>query len=397
MVLVLFRVILFCLVLSSLAGFSAGLRISERLSDVSANTSISGHLFAGSRFIGNFRTCNLKTRIQWPPHPPGLRFLRDDQANGHKFPRHQSIDRWYVAQLVDHQPRIRKISATQWYQQQSDLETVSTQNSIPSIDHAYERWWLKSFFERVIMRPEKCVPLNRLFFEYGPYLQDIFNGVAGPATQAELVGMSQYVNSFFKAEVMGPRHEFTFQRFMSATYAIDRNSKWQGSNERFTIPEKLDRKLGYLERIISGCQVMKIKSMIPYMQITNQRIYGLLRNMDQKLGSKIRRANVGFSAFAPLYKAYMEQLACEKMAVIGHVYRLADQVSRDLRTAGNLRGADTAALSRWRCILERHKEVIARPQSWRFAIDWDWDHRHSRSHVWYDEEMTNVTACIIVA
>ncbi|KAK6849442.1 hypothetical protein PG995_013275 [Apiospora arundinis] len=205
-----------------------------------------------------------------------------------------------------------------------------------SLDHAYEKSWIKDFLESIAGTSTgggklACSDINTFFFPQAKapqtcqwsLLQPVWNSIASDKNPQYFIAMSQYVNgdgkgSFFQ----DPVKPLTQSYITDPLYKVANDGKWHwDTGKKAGTTSALDALRDMInkgfERTLIGCVEMKMAPMLDLMDKTNNRIYDELSLIDQRIGLPANQplfgaSNVpkwttafGSSGIAGAYKDYM--------------------------------------------------------------------------------------------
>jgi hypothetical protein len=169
--------------------------------------------------VDKFANCVLSTPVGKPlvipSNPPGVKFWKLDKGGfKHAKPAEsaasQAVPRWYSATMDASAcaPTVVKIDANTY----TDGDGKSNQRQRATIDHSWEKGWLKEFFSSIIDDNAQqlegassqgsgkmtCADFNKYVFDSGAQnlIWDVFNGLPSkePANM-DFVGMTDSLNS----------------------------------------------------------------------------------------------------------------------------------------------------------------------------------------------------------
>ncbi|KAI9643088.1 hypothetical protein NHQ30_008823 [Ciborinia camelliae] len=194
-------------------------------------------------------------------------------------------------------------------------------NNDGSLDHAYEKAWLKQFFDTTFKSQIgagkiTCPQINQFFFPTGhKLLQPVFDGL-GSNINLDFIIMSQYINGW--KSIFFPEAGGSFpQQFLTPDWLIpstggDAGWKWPSgnSNTQYSAKDALAIMLSYFEKVLYGTLEMKTDNMFKMIDKTNNQIYGQLLNahvevLKQPNTAAYKAAFPGVDGIASSYKDFI--------------------------------------------------------------------------------------------
>ncbi|KAJ2994819.1 hypothetical protein NUW58_g1447 [Xylaria curta] len=290
--------------------------------------------------VQKFGTCALNTgaakaltRPSWPAVTPTM--LRPDAA-GKMAAKYSTISRYDRATGVGACaiPTITRLDAAAFIAapQYTDLSgKVRSNNNDCSLDHAYEKSWIKDFFVQLVGTTTgggklSCTDLNDFFFPAAPapatcqlnLLQPIWDSIASDKN-LYFIAMSQYVNGdgkgLFFADATQPLKKFFVN---DPNFAISNTGAWKwptgkspGQTSAIDTLRTMINK--YFETVLLGALEMKSDPMLPLIDRTNNRIYNAMLQHDAYVAgnpsmfpnAKNWKTAFGANGIAGAYKDYM--------------------------------------------------------------------------------------------
>ncbi|KAG8623616.1 hypothetical protein KVT40_008592 [Elsinoe batatas] len=320
--------------------------------------------------------CKLQGPISLPKWPGGPNLLDSEVKSKAKVvPGFEVMDRWYVAGMSGCLPTISKVTGQQLQSNAEQYKALAPANAVPTLDHAYEKGWLRAFFD-TMFNTDNCGPLNDLLFRQCTNLQNVFDGLAGPE-HLDFVGMSHYVNNRWKAMIM--QDQLTLLTSKYRAWHVGPGYVWSGDaypENKGNLPpaaiKVLGAKMDLVVRVVGGSLLMRTPTNMPLMQATNNRIYGLLLGLDSELGRDLVDAQVGFTSFADRYKTYMDDFAAGKNEAVALVKELISTTEKDIEASRVLPDVAEDDLQIHIAKLNELKAFVANEDQWAFTLQWEW-------------------------
>ncbi|KAK8098836.1 uncharacterized protein PG998_012077 [Apiospora kogelbergensis] len=183
-----------------------------------------------------------------------------------------------------------------------------------SLDHAYEKSWIKDFLESIAGTSTgsgklSCSDINTFFFPQAKapqtckwsLLQPVWDSIASNDNPQYFIAMSQYVNGDGKGSFFQDAVKPLAQNYITdPLYKVANDGKWHwatgktgGTTSAVDALREMINK-GF-ERTLLGCVEMKMPPMLDLMDKTNNRIYDELSLLDQKVGLAANKPLFGAS------------------------------------------------------------------------------------------------------
>ncbi|KAF2218283.1 hypothetical protein BDZ85DRAFT_299667 [Elsinoe ampelina] len=320
--------------------------------------------------------CKLPNSVRLPRWPGGPALLKSDTSSKPDASLgFESMDRWYVAGLSGCIPTISKVSGQQLKDNAEQYKLLTPANVVPTLDHAYEKGWLRAFFD-TMFNADNCGPMTSLLFRQCTNLQNIFDGLAGPE-HLDFLGMSHYANNRWKAMIMQDQLATLTSKYRA--WKVGAGYVWSGhgypENKDGLPPaatKVLGAKLDLVVRVVGGSLLMRTPTNMPLMQATNNRLYGLLLRLDSELGQDLVAAQVGFASFADRYKTYMDDFAAGKNEAVALVRELISTTEKDIEASRVLPDVVEDELQIYSSKLNELKAFVANEDQWAFSLQWEW-------------------------
>ncbi|KAI1169459.1 hypothetical protein F4777DRAFT_222122 [Nemania sp. FL0916] len=204
-------------------------------------------------------------------------------------------------------------------------------NKMCSLDHAYEKSWIRDFLKQLIDTNTgggklSCADFNEFFFPKGPSgnqcqqnrLQPIWDSIASEKN-LYFVAMSQYVNGDGKGKFFQDATNPLPQLFINdPQFAIANNNRWKWPSGMSSTQKSANDTIrsifyGYFETVLLGALEMKSEPMLDLIDRTNNRIYDALLNHDAYVAKNPSmfphhgnwQTAFGSNGIAGAYKNYM--------------------------------------------------------------------------------------------
>ncbi|KAI0469711.1 hypothetical protein GGR56DRAFT_244607 [Xylariaceae sp. FL0804] len=203
---------------------------------------------------------------------------------------------------------------------------VRNNNKDASLDHAYEKSWIKDFFNQLVGSSSSssklaCNDLNAFFFPKDPngacqynLVQDAWNAI-GSDKNLDFVAMSQFVNGDGKGRFFTSAINPLPQPFVGdPAYQIQNDGIWTWpSGTGKSAKDAINKMRQDFELVLLGALEMKSSLMLNLIDRTNNRVYDALLNLDQRVTTDTNlfpsfaawTAAFGSGGIAGAYKDYM--------------------------------------------------------------------------------------------
>ncbi|KAI1771557.1 hypothetical protein F4818DRAFT_207037 [Hypoxylon cercidicola] len=290
--------------------------------------------------VNNIGGCNLATgsapKLTRPPWPAvSAAMLTPDQA-GKMAQKYSTISRYDRATTIGPcgVPTTTRLDANAFAAATKYTDysgRVWDNNNDASLDHAYEKSWIKDFFEQLVATASgsgklSCTDLNQFFFPKAPapgtcqynLIQPVWDGIASEKN-LYFVAMSQFLNGDGKGKFFADAKNPLPNTFVgNSQFAIKNDPTWKWakgkSATQMSATDTLRVMITHFETVLLGALEMKSDSMLPLMDRTNNRIYDALLNVDNKIATDNAmfpnkaawQAAFGTGGIAGAYKDYME-------------------------------------------------------------------------------------------
>lgn len=262
-----------------------------------------------SSAISTLGGCALATPAGMPLTRPGwpsvyMEMLQAEGA-GHMDPKYNIIPRYDRATsegCVFTTTRLNAknfLNAPNW--QNYAGRNFNNNNNQGSLDHAYEKAWLKQFFDQIVSSTNApgaltCAQTNQYFFPTSStcsynIIQDVWNELASN-DNLKFIAMSQYLNGNAKGMFFPDAGQSFQQSFIDDPdwlISADGNGwTWPSNGQTgppYSAEDALKTMIEYFETVLYGVLEMKSDTMLDLMDQTNNAIYGELQSVDLLISS----------------------------------------------------------------------------------------------------------------
>ncbi|KAF7557793.1 hypothetical protein G7Z17_g409 [Cylindrodendrum hubeiense] len=343
----------------------------------------------GSNSLG----CPVTKHVEFPEYPGGETVLTSDAAGTLAAPE-TSIKRWFImtrdAQCI---PSISQVAAAAYHAKPAVGRRP--QLEVATIDHVFEKSWLKDFFTNIL---DKNVPdvstttgaqtkLNCKDLAYytddstgtGPnQLEAVFNRYPSNTNYLDdFIGMDDYINGQSKGVVATPETVRTkTTNLLKSNNNVGKNTQWA------TASTLIEEKLQWVERLAIGVEMMNDADGIQAMIRQNGRIWSRLKDIDDSAINckKDPSAIAGKWSFADRYKAFMTdrfdgtQTWSINKAVTDAKTSMLARLQTDLNNVKN----PTSTADQTRLTNFKARKAILDAAVYSVTIAWDWTYTLTR-------------------
>ncbi|KAK7425776.1 hypothetical protein QQZ08_007752 [Neonectria magnoliae] len=334
--------------------------------------------------------CTLNKNVAYPEYPGGEKTLNSEPLGAPL----SNIKRWFImtrdAQCI---PSIHQVSAAGYHVMPT---SGRPQLEVATIDHAYEKSWLKDFFNEILDNSQPSVrgvstgsqaKINCNDLSYytddaasvnGPnQLADVFRSYPSNSKYLDdFIGMDDYVNGQSKGVVATPSMVTSGTTGRLQNRDVGTTTTWKDAEDW------IEYKLQWLERIAIGIEMMQNTDAIDMMKRQNQRIYSRLKNIDTNAINCKSDAAVTNNvwSFADRYQSFMMDRfsgtapqSINKAATDASVL-LLNRLQLDLANANpGTSTADQTKLANFKARYNRLNSV-----TYALSITWDWTYTTTR-------------------
>ncbi|KAI1393091.1 uncharacterized protein F4822DRAFT_426286 [Hypoxylon trugodes] len=299
-----------------------------------------------SSLIVKISTCNLKTgsakKLTRPPWPAVTATMLNPDKAGKMAAKYSTISRYDLATTIGAcgVPTTTRVNALAFAAAPTYTDYAGKErpnNNDASLDHAYEKSWIKDFFTQIVAEASgngklSCADLNQFFFPtvnkcQHNLMQPIWNSIASEKN-LDFIVMSQYLNGDGKGKFfVDPTKTLPNTFFGDPNFAIQNNAGWKWANDKegnqMSAEDTLRTMIIYFETVLLGVLEMKSDSMLPLMDKTNNRVYDALLKLDNRIATDnkmfpnkaVWQTAFGTDGIAGAYKDYMIRVVLPQINV----------------------------------------------------------------------------------
>ncbi|KAI0405762.1 hypothetical protein F4802DRAFT_170814 [Xylaria palmicola] len=339
--------------------------------------------------LGNPIPASQPLRI--PSNPAGPKFWAQDKKgfSGAGKAASESVPRWYTT-TVDYAactPSVVRVKAGDY----PDGDKTDT-NQAASMDHSWEKGWLKLFFSSIIDdnapklasltdegdRKMNCADFNNYIFDSGTQnlILDVFNGLPSKdLLNLDYIGMTKHLNGDCKAAVSNSERHL--RTAVPREIALDVT----GPDIKTAI-DNMNKKFAMLEKIRLGVHMTNLDENKRLADKTNNRLHSLIQGLDKSLASKYPNV-IPFHEenwfFTRQFQSFMDNLVTDSPGNIrgevkGYAYQLIDDITLKMNTlAARTSELDDKVPGEWRDLQTKwsYYKVLG-PETWDVRLSWSW-------------------------
>ncbi|KAH7161116.1 hypothetical protein EDB81DRAFT_621808, partial [Dactylonectria macrodidyma] len=366
---------------------------------------------------GNVGGCTNIKDIQFPEYPSGSDVFNWEAQIAAASPASPlaKVVRWYWSERVNCVFTLKGPTPKALYHPGQ----TPTGDRLPTIDHIYEKSFLRDYFRSIIdssisnvqgtTGPDPVTKINCNDLEFysddgtGPvWLQKVFNTFPGaqrnPADHVhptdaqfmnDLMGVDRYTNGQCKGFATDPNAVNTRTTSMDRPgIVVTRNSVWTNAQKW------LDGKLEFLEKLALGVDLMNKAEAIEAMKRQNQRVWSRLQDMDDNARTCKHDSAVidGVWSFAKTYQEYMKyrfdggKSWSINDAIANAKTKILARIQTDIRNARRNKNRVSSEVSAWQ---RRYNDLNSRA-TWAVSITWDWTRVVKRQ-----DDTSDGAACVL--